>query len=80
MSAAGIKRLRSYLDTKGPFTIERRRRAVTAFLDKFALPDTVEYAIDLPQWTPAMVDAMTESYLADCANIAAMPGVTFIAP
>jgi hypothetical protein len=80
MSPAGLKRLRAYLEAKGPFTIERRRRAVSAFLDKFALPDTLDYSIDLPDWTPAMVEEITQGYIADCAKIAAMPGVTFIAP
>ncbi len=80
MSAPGLKRLRGYLDTKGPFSIERRRRAVTAFLDKFAMPGSIDYSIELPQWTPAMVEAITDAYVADCAKIAAMPGVAFIAP
>jgi hypothetical protein len=80
MSAAGLKRLRAYIDTKGPFTTERRRRAVTAFLDKFATPEAVDYTINVPQWTADIVSEMTETYLADCAAIAAMPGVTFIAP
>jgi hypothetical protein len=80
MSAAGLKRLRAYIDTKGPFTTERRRRAVTAFLDKFATPEAVDYTINVPQWTADIVSEMTETYLSDCAAIAAMPGVTFIAP
>ena len=80
MSAAGLKRLRAYIETKGPFTVERRRKAVTAFLDKFATESAVDYTIDLPQWTPDIVASMTENYIADCAAIATMPDVTFIQP
>lgn len=80
MSPVGLKRLRAYIDTKGPFTTERRRRAVTAFLDKFATSDAIDYTITLPDWTPDMVADMTETYIADCQVIAAMPNVTFIAP
>jgi hypothetical protein len=80
MTADGLKRLRAYLDTKGPFTPDRRRRAVTAFLDKFARPDQLEVQIDVPGWTQALVARMSEAYEQDVALIAQMPGVTFIAP
>ncbi len=80
MSADGLRRLRAYLDTKGPFTPERRRRAVTAFLDKFARPDQLEVQIDVPGWTQDTVARMTDAYDRDVALIATMPGVTVIAP
>jgi hypothetical protein len=80
MTADGLKRLRAYLDTKGPFTPARRRRAVTAFLDKFARRDQLEVQIDMPGWDAGLVAAMTEAYDQDVAFIATMPGVTFIAP
>ncbi|MCU0802534.1 MAG: hypothetical protein MUD11_12290 [Rhodobacteraceae bacterium] len=80
MSPSGLKRLKSYLDTKGAFPTERRRRAVAAFLDKFALPEKLTVDIALPGWTEALVAELTNAYIADCARIAAMPGVTFIAP
>ncbi len=80
MTADGLKRLRAYLDTKGPFSGERRRRAITAFLDKFARPDQLEVQIDVPGWTAEVVDQMTLAYDRDVALIASMPGVTYIAP
>jgi hypothetical protein len=80
MTADGLKRLQAYLDTKGPFTPERRRRAVTAFLDKFARPDQLEVQIDVPGWTQDLVTRMSDIYEQDVALIAQMPGVTFIAP
>jgi hypothetical protein len=80
MTADGLKRLQAYLETKGPFTPERRRRAVTAFLDKFALPEQLEVQIDVPGWTQDLVARMSDLYEHDVARIAQMPGVTFIAP
>jgi hypothetical protein len=80
MSPVGVKRLKGYIESKGPFTVERRRRAVAAFLDKFAAADAIDFAFDLPGWTPEMVAEMTASYEADCARIATMAGVTFITP
>jgi hypothetical protein len=80
MSADGLRRLRAYLDTKGPFTAERRRRAVTAFLDKFARPDQLEVQIDVPGWTADLVAEMSVAYDRDVALIASYPGVTHIAP
>ncbi|MGL5010940.1 MAG: hypothetical protein ACRC6I_13750 [Paracoccaceae bacterium] len=77
---AGLNRLKSYLETKGPFTVERRRRAVTAFLDKFARPESISCDIALPGWTDDMVTDITNGYIADCALIATLPDVTFIAP
>ena len=35
---------------------------------------------ELPGWTEDTVAALTNAYLADVAQIRAMPGVTFIAP
>jgi hypothetical protein len=80
MSPVGIKRLKGYIDTKGPFTVERRRRAVAAFLDKFAAADVIDFAIEMPDWTATLVAEMTTGYEADCAAIAAMPEVTFLTP
>lgn len=80
MSADGLRRLRAYLESKGPFTPERRRRAVTAFLDKFARPDQLEVQIDVPGWTQDVIARMTDEYDRDVARIAAMPGVRIIAP
>ncbi|MGL4320950.1 MAG: hypothetical protein ACRCS3_08815, partial [Paracoccaceae bacterium] len=80
MSPVGVRRLKSYIDTKGPFSVERRRRAVAAFLDKFAAAEAIDFAFELPDWTAEMVAQMTDSYEADCTTIAAMPEVTFILP
>lgn len=80
MSPEGLERLKTYLASHPPQSVARRRRIVTAFLDKFALPERLETEIALPGWTEALVDDITAAYDADVAEIAAMPGVAFITP
>ena len=80
MTADGLLRLRAYLGEKGPFPPDRRRRVVTAFLDKFAVADQIEMDVTMPGWTADYVAAITQAYEVDVARIKAMPGVTFIAP
>ncbi|MGB3314892.1 MAG: hypothetical protein WBB85_10800, partial [Albidovulum sp.] len=60
--------------------LTQRRRVTTAFLEKFAKPDEIEIGIDLPGWTEALVQQISDAYDRDCADIAGMPGVKFIAP
>lgn len=80
MKADGYSKMLTYLESHPPKTEEQRRRVFGAFLDKFALDDVLEEDIDLPGWTPELVDEMTALYEQDVAQIAAMPGVKFIAP
>jgi len=80
MSAEGMQRMQAYLATHATPTPQLRRRVVSAFLDKFALPERIEMEFELPGWTDDTVAALTEAYEQDVARIAAMPGVTFIAP
>ena len=78
MSPDGLARMRNYIATHPPQSVLQRRRIVSAFLDKFALPDRIEMQFDMPGWTPDLVEAMTANYLEDIQRIRAMPGVTFI--
>lgn len=78
MSADGLSRMQSYLASHPPANITQRRRVVSAFLDKFALPDRIETEFELPGWTQDMVDDMTEQYAEDVATIRNFPGVRFI--
>ena len=62
-----------------PATVrDQRRRIVSAFLDKFALPDRVEMEFEMPGWTPDMVAAMSEAYREDIERIKAIEGISFI--
>lgn len=78
MEREGIKRLRQYLATHVPANEIQRRRVLTAFLDKYAIDDEVEEEIDLPGWTPELVDRLTDVYDDDMIEIARIPGVTLL--
>jgi len=78
MSVEGLARLNSYLKTHPTGSIALRRKVVTAFLDKFAIPDRVDVEIEMPDWLPETVARLTEAYDLDVARIAAMPGVSFL--
>jgi hypothetical protein len=80
MSADGLQRMRGYLAQNPPASDAVRRRVVSAFLAKFALPERIEMEIDLPGWTEGYVAALDAAYDIDMARIAAMPDVTFLRP
>ena len=80
ISPDGIRRMSAYLETHPPANEAQRRRVVSAFLDKFALPDQLEFEIEMPDWTEDLVTELTTQYERDCALIQQMPGVTFLAP
>lgn len=79
MSPEGLARMHDYLAHHPPQTELQRRRIVSAFLDKFALPDRIEVELDMPGWTDELVERLTLAYEADMERIADTPGVTFIA-
>ncbi len=78
MSPEGLARMKAYLQSHPVQTTTQRRRIVSAFLDKFALPDQVEMDLDVPGWTEETVTALTADYHTDVARIRALPGVTFL--
>lgn len=80
MSGEGMTRLRAYLESHPPASVLQRRKIVSAFLDKFALPERIDMQIEMPGWTEDMVADLTEAYEEDVARIAQMGEVTFLAP
>lgn len=78
MPAEGVARLAEYLAANPPATVSQRRRIVSAFLDKFALPEKVDLEVDLPGWTPALVADLAALYRQDIARIKGLPGVRFL--
>jgi hypothetical protein len=74
----GIKRIRSYLAAHPPANEEQRRRVLAAFLDKYALEDEVEEELDLPGWTPELIDHLTAVYDDDMLEISRIEGVRVI--
>ena len=79
MKTEGMRRLRAYLSSHPPKNEIQRRRVLAAFLDKYALEDAIEEDLDVPGWTPELVEQMTRDYEEDLSEIAELPGVTFIA-
>lgn len=80
ISPEGMQRFRAYLDTHPTMTEVQKRRVMIAFLDKFALAEAVEEVLDIPGWTDAVVDRMTDAYDDDVYQISRMPGVRLIQP
>lgn len=80
MSAEGMKRFRAYLKDHPIMTEHQKRRAIAAFLDKYAMDTEIEEELDMPGWTEEMVDDMTETYDEDVTAIAAMPNVRVLMP
>lgn len=78
MAPEGVKRLRAYLKSHPPATEIQRRRVVSAFLDKYAIEDEVEEELDLPGWTPEVIDQFTANYDDDLIEIGRIPGVTVL--
>lgn len=78
MSDIGFAKLKTYCAEHPPQSVAQRRRIVTAFLEKFAMADSVEVEIDMPGWTDDDVTLLTENYLADVERIRRMPGVTLV--
>jgi hypothetical protein len=81
LTDTGFARYREFITSHdGPLTSGQRRKLAATFLRKFAKPEEMEVAVDLPGWTDEMVAEMTEAYDADVAEVAALPGVTFLLP
>lgn len=80
MSTEGLTRLEHYLQQHPGMTEIHKRRVIAAFLDKFADHDALEEEIDLPGWTEAMVNTLTDFYEEDIDQVSRIPGVTLIAP
>ncbi|MDX1780534.1 MAG: hypothetical protein R3256_04360, partial [Thalassovita sp.] len=80
MSKEGMKRFRGYLKEHPDMNEIQKRRVITAFLDKYVIEDEVEEEVDLPGWSEALVDEMTEIYDEDVLEISRLPGVHMIAP
>ena len=78
VSAEGMLRMTAYLAENPPMSPDIRIGIVAAFLDKFADPSKIEVDVEMPGWTEALVAEMTEVYDADVAQIAQMPGLTFL--
>jgi hypothetical protein len=80
MDPTGFKRLQRYLADNPAHSEIQRRRIVGTFLDRYALDTAIEEELDLPGWTPELIETLTLAYEDDMAEIARIPGVTLLAP
>lgn len=79
----GRGRLAQLLGEIGPGEIAARRGATAAVLAEYHDPAALQVRIEGIEglnWDQATLDAMTEDYDADVAEIAALPGIEFIHP
>lgn len=79
MSGEGMGRMRAYLAGRPGLGIPQRRRIVSAFLDKFALPERLQAEIEMPGWTDETVAEISRLYDEDVARISRMGDITFLA-
>ncbi|HWL56072.1 MAG TPA: hypothetical protein VNQ78_05270 [Paracoccus sp. (in: a-proteobacteria)] len=80
MKPEGIEMIREEMSKEKRLTVEKRRAIFAAALSQHALPDQIEMEVTLPGWNQDLVDHISDLYDEDVAEIAAMPGVEFIAP
>lgn len=80
MTSTGMKRFEAYLASHPGMTEIQKRRVIAAFLDKFVKEDEIEEELDLPGWTEALVDQLTDQYDEDVFEVERVPGVNMITP
>jgi len=80
MSKEGMERFRNYMHSHPDMSEIQKRRVIVAFLDKFALEDEIEEELDMPGWTDALVEELTELYDQDVETVRRIAGVTVISP
>lgn len=79
LPAEALAELQTEIDAQPKPSISGRRNLVEEALAK-ADPNVMETAINLPGWSQALINEMSELYAEDLAEIAALTGVEFIAP
>lgn len=80
LTEEGARRMTSYLNANPAAEAETRRVAITGLLNQFARREAIEMELDLPGWTPATIDRLSDLYEEDIERIDRMDGVHLIAP
>ncbi|WP_428924971.1 hypothetical protein [Marinibacterium sp. SX1] len=80
ISTEGMRRFRAYLADHPVMTEEQKRRVMAIFMEKYALEDELIEELEMPGWSDALVEEMTDIYDADFEAVRQIPGVTVIAP
>ena len=76
----GMQRFRAHLNKHPRLSEAQKRKVIMLFLEKFAIAEKVEEELDMPGWTEATVNELTDLYDADIQRLQDIPGVTFIMP
>lgn len=80
MTADGLQRYTTYMQSHPPQTDSQHSRVIMAFLDKFAVEDALTEDLEAPGWTQQLVDDLTQGYEQDLEQIGGIAGVNFISP
>lgn len=80
MTPVGLERFNDYMGAHPGMTEAQKRRVIAAFLDKYADDAAIEEELDLPGWSEATIDMLTDLYDEDVHEIARLDGVTFLSP
>ncbi len=80
LSDEGLASLQASFAADPPATVDDRRARVSDVLASHGRAEEMEIEAAVPGWTDETVAGITERYVADCAAIARLPGVNFIAP
>lgn len=80
LTEEGARRMASQLAEHPPQNAEARRNVVATFLSRYGRQEAIEMDLDMPGWTPATIDSLSDVYEEDIERIGRMDGVRFIAP
>ncbi|EAQ04760.1 hypothetical protein OB2597_05740 [Pseudooceanicola batsensis HTCC2597] len=80
MSREGMKRFRAYFAANPTMTEAQKRKAILAFLDKYAIEDALEEDIEMPPWPQEVFEYLTDAYEEDLAEIEGQDGVRVLRP
>jgi len=78
MSEAGYGKMTAFFAAQPPENEPQRQRMIAAFVDKFALDGELEEEVDLPGWTPDLIEEVSDLYDEDVEDISGMEGVRLI--
>ena len=80
LTESGYTSLARSLIARPPVTAADRRNRISTALEADARPNALEIDVTLPGWSADDIATITSRYIADCAEIARLPGVTFLSP
>lgn len=78
MNKEGYRRLRTYLINNPPQSDRARHKIISAFVEKYALPEAIELEIDIPELSAEVIEEITNAYEAELDAIASLDGVRLI--